>query len=165
MFCALHVLVAFGVLLVVCSLARANTVRLRVQFRPSSVLNQSFIQASVAGVFLSCVSSLYFSLSSKPASKSFGPSSVAIFRPSRPSSILFLFFSLLPSPRVLASFPAHWNSLLSACVPRCSLSAAPALEKSPPGFSPSFIRFLALQRCKPKPPRAISPACVPQERE
>src|SRR6266540_3287335 len=41
MFYALHVVVAFGVLLVVCSLARANAVRLRVQFRPSSDLNHS----------------------------------------------------------------------------------------------------------------------------
>src|SRR6266508_921439 len=37
MFCALHVVVAFGVLLVVCSLVRANTVRLRVQLRQSPV--------------------------------------------------------------------------------------------------------------------------------
>src|SRR5436190_1401403 len=37
MLCALHVVVAFGVLLVVCSLVRANAVRLRVQLRPSPV--------------------------------------------------------------------------------------------------------------------------------
>src|SRR5438128_3219821 len=37
MFCALHVVVAFGLLLVVCSLVRANAVCLRVQLRPSPV--------------------------------------------------------------------------------------------------------------------------------
>src|SRR5438105_2934453 len=50
------------------------------------------------------------------------------------------------------------------CSTLLSPSAAPALERSPPGFSPSFIRFLALQRCKPKLPTTVSPACVPQER-
>ena len=120
MFCALHVIVAFGVLLVVCSLTRANAVRLRVQLRPSPI---------------------------------------QIFRP----SCRFLSVSKPRSPRQF-SLPLE---LAAACM--CSmllsLSAAPALEKSPPSFSPSFIRLLALQCCKPKPPRVVSPAYVPQERE
>src|SRR6266540_5237241 len=116
MFCALHVVVAFGVLLVVCSLVRANTVRLRLQLRPSPV---------------------------------------QIFRPSCRFLFFFSFLSVA-KPGVLASFsPPLELAAACMCSTLLSLSAAPALEKSPPGFSPSFIRLLALQRCKPKPPRVI----------
>src|SRR6266540_719384 len=126
MFCALHVVVAFGVLLVVCSLVRANTVRLRVQLRPSPV---------------------------------------QIFRPSCRFLFFFSFLSIA-KPGVLASFsPPLELAAACMCSTLLSLSAAPALEKSPPGFPFSFIRLLALQRCKPKPPRVVSPACVLQERE
>src|SRR6266498_4391721 len=54
---------------------------------------------SVAGVSLSCVSSLCFSLSSKPASKSFGPSSATVLRPSHPCFSLFLSVAKPRSPR------------------------------------------------------------------
>src|SRR5947207_10666678 len=51
MFCALHAVAAFGALLVVCSLARANAVRLRVQLHPSPV--QSSGPAAVSFFFFS----------------------------------------------------------------------------------------------------------------
>ena len=127
MLCALHVVVAFGVLLVVCSLVRANAVRLRVQLRPSPI---------------------------------------QIFRPSCRFLFFFSFLSVA-KPRSPRQFFPRSLELAAACMcsTLLSLSAVPALEKSPPSFSPSFIRLLALQRCKPKPPRVVSPACVPQERE
>src|SRR5438105_2243917 len=127
MFCALHVVVAFGVLLVVCSLVRIIAVRLHVQLRPSPV---------------------------------------QIFRPSCRFLFFFSFSLYCQAPESSPVFPRSLE-LAAACMcsTLLSLSAAPALEKSPPSFSPSFIRLLALQRCKPKPPRVVSPACVPQERE
>ncbi len=108
MFCALHVVVAFGVLLVVCSLVRANAVRFHVQLRRAQF-------------------------------KSSGPAAV---------SFSFSLFSLLPSPRVLTSFPCRWNSLLPACVPRCSLCLPRLPWRSPrlvfplplPVFPPVGIR-------------------------
>src|SRR6266540_3874265 len=127
MFCALHVIVAFGVLLVVCSLVRANAVRLRVQLRPSPV--QIF--------WPSCRFLFFFSF-------------LSVAKPRSPRQ-----FSL---PLELAA------ACMCSTLP--SLSAVPALEKSPPSFSPSFIRLLALQRCKPKPPREVFPCLRPaRERE
>src|SRR6266540_6725178 len=105
MFCALHAVAAFGVLLVVCSLAHANAVRLRVQLRPSPVQ------------------------SSDPAARLHFPFlSLFLFSVAKPG-IPRLFSPLLETAAV-----CMWSTLLS-------LSAAPVLEKSPPGFSPPFYSF------------------------
>src|SRR5438128_4293595 len=100
MLCALHAVAAFGVLLVVCSLARANAVRLHVQLRRAQF--------------------------NPPAQLSF-PFSFS------------LFFSLLPSPGSLASFPRPLESAAACmCSTLHSLSAAPALE-NPRRFFPSLL--------------------------
>src|SRR5438105_7937302 len=106
MFCALHVVVAFGVLLVVFSLVRANAVRLRVQLRPSPV---------------------------------------QIFRPSCRFLFFFLFSLCCQAPESSPVFP-HSLELAAACMcsTLLSLSAAPALDRSPPSFSlPLFASLLS----------------------
>src|SRR5438105_11747322 len=125
MFCALHVVVAFGVLLVVCSLVRANAVHLRVQLRPSPV---------------------------------------QIFRPSCRFLFFFSFLSIAKprSPRQFS--PARWNSLLPACVPRCSLCLPRLPWRSPRLVFPlplfvSLLSSLANQSLR----ESFSPACFPRE--
>ena len=126
MFCALHVVVAFGALLVVCSLARVKIVRSARSAPPSPV-------------------------------QSSGPAAVSFF--------FFSLFLSVAKPRGASPvFPARWNPPQPACVPRCTLCLQRLPWRVPAGFSPPLYSFLALQRCKPKPLRAISPACVPQER-
>ena len=87
----------------VCSLVRANAVRLRVQIRPSPI---------------------------------------QIFRPSCRFLFFFSFLSVA-KPEVLASFsPPLELAATCMCSTLLSLSAAPALEKSPPGFP--FLLFVSL---------------------
>src|SRR5438105_11013705 len=89
---------------------------------------------------------------------------------SDPAAVSFFFFfsSLFLSvakPREPRQFSPPVGIRRSLHVFHVALSVCSAcLGESPPGFPFSFISLLALQCCKPKPPRAISPACVPQER-
>ena len=111
----------------VCSLVRANAVRLRVQLRPSPI---------------------------------------QIFRPSCRFLFFFSFLSVA-KPGVLASFsPPLELAAACMCSTLLSLSAAPALEKSPPGFSPPFYSFPcspALQT-KASESRFLLPASRKRER-
>src|SRR5436190_19257086 len=105
MFCALHVVVAFGVLLVVCSLVRANAVA----FAFSSTEPSSNLPAQL------------------------------------PFPFLFLFSLCCQAPEFSPVFPRSLE-LAAACMcsTLLSLSAAPALEKSPPSFSlPLFASLLS----------------------
>src|SRR5207237_9136529 len=104
------------------------------------------------------------SSSGSPASESFGPSSSAVLRPSRPCFSLFLSVAKPRSPRQF--FPHRWNSLLSACVPRCSLCLPRLPWRSPRLVFPlplfvSLLSSVANQSLR----ESFSPACVPQERE
>ena len=148
MFCALHAVAAFGVLLIVCSLVRADAVLLRVRFL--------FLR------FFLCRS-----LSCKLKIRIFWPIFSRSSPAQSPSPVFFSPFSLYRQARSPRQFsPPLELAAVCMCSTLLSLSAAPALEKSPPGFSPSFIRLLALQRCKPKPPRVVSPCMRPaRERE
>src|SRR5438132_2094988 len=111
MFCALHVVVAFGVLLVVCSLARVKIVRSARSAPPSPV--QSSGPAAVSFFFFSLF--------------------LSVAKPREPRQ----FFPPVGIRRSLHVFHVAL-SVYSAC-----------LGDSPPGFPFSFIRLLALQRCKP----------------
>src|SRR5438132_623925 len=101
MFCALHVVVAFGVLLVVCSLVRANAVAF--EFSSAELSSESILHPSSVSQVFSLLSffSLFF-----PLKRAKNPNLLAHLQPqfSGPAVHLQFFFSLLPSPRVLASF-------------------------------------------------------------
>ena len=119
-----------------------------------------------AFVFSSCVSSSV-SLSLLQAKN---PNLLAHLQPqfSGPAARLQFFFSFslcCRAPESSPVFPARWNLLLSACVPRCSLRLPRLPWRGPHLVFPLFLYSLpcslALQI---KAPRTISPACVPQER-
>ncbi len=123
MFCALHVVVAFGALLFVCSLVRVDAVLLRVRFL--------FLR------FFLCLS-----LSCKLKIRIFWPIFSRSSPAQSPSPVFFSPFSLYRQARSPRQFsPPLELAAVCMCSTLLSLSAAPALEKSPPGFSPPFYSF------------------------
>src|SRR5438132_10653722 len=124
-----------------CSLARANAVVFafisdRAQFE--SILHP--------GWCLRCFSFLCFFSLSFPfkQAQNLNPSAHLQSPSPGPAARLQFFFSLFLCRRAPESspvFPARWNSLLSACLPRCSLRLSCPPWRGPRlDFPPSFIR-------------------------